>query len=196
MEEREKEPRCFVVAFRERREIEEVYSLASDKVAPGGCATLLSCSCCCCCWRTAATHEEGSQPFQVASDSTVDDRDAHMAPSAPVTLAPPTASLPSAATAAAAEPPFVINGHSEVPTVKLPGKSNLKHSSTSSSSASYATNGGCISRAEADLLSNSEAGADYPGDVVVAEPEKRDCKVQWIDNFGQDLIQVHEFEPR
>jgi hypothetical protein len=121
-----------------------------------------------------------------------------MAPSAPVTLAPPTASLPSSATAAeaaATEPPFVINGHSEVPTVKLPGKSNLKHSSSSSSSA-YATNGGCISRAEADLLSNSEAGADYPGDVVVAEPEKRHCKVQWIDNFGQDLIQVHEFEPR
>jgi hypothetical protein len=122
-----------------------------------------------------------------------------MAPSAPVTLAPPTASLPSAATAAAAaaaEPPFVINGHSEVPTVKLPGKSNLKHSSSSSSSASYATNGGCISRAEADLLTNSEAGADYPGDVVVAEPEKRHCKVQWTDNFGQDLIQVLEFEPR
>jgi hypothetical protein len=108
-----------------------------------------------------------------------------------VPLSPPVIPSPVAAAAAASvDPPSDVNGHSQV---KLPRKSNLKQSS---SFFSHAENGVRVSRAE-DHVSNSEAGEVSGVDVAVDEPgEKRECKVQWIDNFGKDLIQVHEFEPR
>lgn len=130
----------------------------------------------------------------MASNSRVDDGgDAYTVPSSHVPLSPPVIPSPVAAAAAASvEPPSGVNGHSQVPTVKLPRKSNLKQSS---SFFSHAENGVRVSRAE-DHVSNSEAGEVSGVDVAVDEPgEKRECKVQWIDNFGKELIQVHEFEP-
>ncbi len=125
--------------------------------------------------------------------------------SAPVVPLPPPAPPPlvaSVAAAAANESPCSINGHSRVPSVKLPGKSNLKQSSPSA--YNHAPNNGArvSSRTEEEHLANPEPGEDYAAaaaaaDVVVNEPEeKRHCKVQWIDNFGEDLAQIREFEPR
>lgn len=118
--------------------------------------------------------------------------------SAPVVLLPP-APVASAA-AVANESPCGINGHSRVPSGKLPGKSNLKQSFPSA--YNHAPNNGA-SRAEEEHLANPEPGEEYAtaaaggADVVVNEPEeKRHCKVQWIDNFGENLAQIHEFEPR
>jgi hypothetical protein len=112
-------------------------------------------------------------------------------PLSPPVIPSPVAAAAAAAAAASVEPPSGVNG--QVPTVKLPRKSNLKQSS---SFFSHAENGVRASRAE-DHVSNSEAGEVSGVDVAVDEPgEKRECKVQWIDNFGKDLIQVHEFEPR
>ncbi|KAH8945744.1 hypothetical protein BDL97_12G056600 [Sphagnum fallax] len=163
------------------------------------CKTTLLCSSCCfCCWKAAAAQER-SQSLKVASNSTVVDwGDAGMTPSsAPVVLLPP-APVASAA-AVANESPCGINGHSRVPSGKLPGKSNLKQSFPSA--YNHAPNNGA-SRAEEEHLANPEPGEDYAtaaagaADVVVNEPEeKRHCKVQWIDNFGEDLAQIHEFEP-
>lgn len=129
----------------------------------------------------------------MASNSRVDDGgDAYTVPSSHVPLSPPVIPSPVAAAAAASvEPPSGVNGHSHVPTVKLPRKSNLKQSSF----FFHSENGVRVSRAE-DHVSNSEAGEVSGVDVAVDEPgEKRECKVQWIDNFGKELIQVHEFEP-
>jgi hypothetical protein len=172
-------------------------------------ATLLCSSCCFCCWKAAAAQER-SQSLKVASNSTVVDwGDAGMTPSsAPVVPLPPPLLPPppvDSAAAAANESPCGVNGHSRVPSVKLPGKSNLKQSSPSA--YNHAPNNGARvpSRAEEEHLANPEPGEDYAAaaaaaaaaNVVVNEPEeKRHCKVQWIDNFGEDLAQVHEFEPR
>lgn len=168
------------------------------------CKTTLLCSSCCfCCWKAAAAQER-SQSLKVASNSTVVDwGNAGMTPSsAPVVPLPPPPPVASAA-AVANESPCGINGHSRVPSVELPGKSNLKQSFPSA--YNHAPNNGArvSSRAEEEHLANPEPGEDYAtaaagaADVVVNEPEeKRHCKVQWIDNFGEDLAQIHEFEPR
>jgi len=175
---------------------QRILTLAPEKVAPQGCMSLLSCSSCCCCSCCCWPAQKGLPPLKVASNSRVDDGgDAYTVPSSHVPLSSPVIPSPVAAAAAAAsvEPPSGVNGHSQVPTVKLPRKSNLKQSS---SFLSHAENGVRVSRAE-DHVSNSEAGEVSGVDGAVDESgEKRECKVQWIDNFGKDLIQVHEFEPR
>ena len=117
-----------------------------------------------------------------------------MAPSAPISSLPPP--MPSPAFGVNDGVAQQSNGHS-LGSTKLPGKSNLKHSPSipsTSTSHSHSGNGssGPESRGFGDF---EEADDNHHGDHEESN-NRGPCKVQWIDNFGKDLTQVFEFEPR
>lgn len=111
-----------------------------------------------------------------------------MAPSAPITLPPP---LPAPAFGSSDRLGLQSNGHTLGSAQKLPGKSNLKQKptipSTSHSGNGTSTLEGKDGRFGDPLEDGGERGQ--------GEGE-RGTKVQWIDNYGKDLTQVFEFEPR
>lgn len=96
-----------------------------------------------------------------------------MAPSAPITLPAP---VPA---------PAFVNGHALGSAQKVPGKSNLKQTSTIPSTSS---NG--ASSTDVRFGEPHEDGERAQGE------SERGTKVQWIDNYGKELTQVFEFEPR
>jgi hypothetical protein len=95
-----------------------------------------------------------------------------MAPSAPITLPAP---VPA---------PAFVNGHALGSAQKVPGKSNLKQTSTIPSTSS---NG--ASSTDVRFGESHEDGERAQGE------SERGTKVQWIDNYGKELTQVFEFEP-
>lgn len=135
-------------------------SLASDKVTPRGCATGACCLCC------GSRSKRGQRRRSKGAD-------AAMAPSAPITLPAP---VPA---------PAFVNGHALGSAQKVPGKSNLKQTSTIPSTSS---NG-----ASSTDVRFGESHED--GERAQVDSE-RGTKVQWIDNYGKELTQVFEFEPR
>ena len=111
-----------------------------------------------------------------------------MAPSAPITLPAP---LPAPAFGSSDQLGHQSNGHTLGSTQKLPGKSNLKQTSTIPST-SHSGNGSLTLDCKDVRFGDSHEDGGERGQ---GEGE-RGTKVQWIDNYGKDLTQVFEFEPR
>lgn len=92
-----------------------------------------------------------------------------MVPSAPITAPAPVA-----------PPEFDLQSNGHVAFAqKLPGKSNLKQTSTIPSTSS----------------NGASSIAGEPHEDGQGEGE-RGSKVHWIDDYGKELTQVFEFEPR
>lgn len=105
-----------------------------------------------------------------------------MAPSAPITLPAP---LPASAFGSSDRLGLQSNGHTLGSTQKLPGKSNLKQTSTIPSASHYGNGSSTFEGKGARFVVSLEDGGEG----------ERGTKVQWIDNYGKDLTQVFEFEP-
>jgi hypothetical protein len=153
-------------------------SLAPDKDTPRGCTSE---SCCLCCGfgsrGGAGRRRKGAGQHEGALQG-----DAAMAPSAPITLPAP---MPA--------PAFGLqsNGHALGSAQKVPGKSNLKQTSTIPSTSQPGNGAASIVEGRDVRFGESqEVGERGQGEG------ERGTKVQWIDNYGKDLTQVFEFEPR
>ena len=114
--------------------------------------------------------------------------DAAMAPSAPITLPSP---LPAPVFGSSDRLGLQSNGHTLGSNQKLPGKSNLKQTSVVPSSSNSGNGSSTLEAKDARFGDELEGG----GERGQGEGE-RATKVQWIDNYGKDLTQVFEFEPR
>ncbi len=173
---------------------EKLHSLASEKEAHSGCASTAllgrcssSCCCCYCCHK----------PLKDSSCRSRRDDAAAMAHSAPP--------LPVLAIVGH-EPLDQSNGHMSHPSLK----SNLKHKSSlppslqgrdGSKSNRVRVRVSMPVRPEAAKAKGEEEGGPDSGagdEAAVANhrQKKRERKVQWIDDYGKDLTQILEFEPR
>lgn len=130
--------------------------------------------------RATARRRRSAQPTALHGD-------AAMAPSAPITLPPP---LPSPAFGSSDRLGLQSNGHTLGSTQKVPGKSNLKQTPPIPSS-SHGNGSSTMESKDARFGDSHEGGAERGQGEV-----ERGTKVQWIDNYGKDLTQVFEFEPR
>jgi hypothetical protein len=110
-----------------------------------------------------------------------------MAPSAPVTHTTP---LPAPAFVSSDQLGLQFNSHTLGSTQKLPGKSNLKQISTIPSTSLSVNGSSTLKGKNARFRDSREDGGDRGGEGEIG------IKVQWIDNYGKDLTQVFEFEPR
>lgn len=108
-----------------------------------------------------------------------------MAPSAPITLPAP---MPAPAFGSSDRLGVQSNGHTLGSAQKVPGKSNLKQTSTIPST-SHSGNG-------ASAVEGRDVRFGESQDLERGQGEgERGTKVQWIDSYGKDLTQVFEFEP-
>ncbi|XP_024384012.1 uncharacterized protein [Physcomitrium patens] len=110
-----------------------------------------------------------------------------MAPSAPITFAPP---LPTPSFGSSDRLADQSNGHALGSTQKLPGKSNLKQTSTVNSTP-HPCNGPSTVDSKDVKFGECQVGCEESGQVE----GERETKVQWLDNYGKDLTQVFEYEP-